>query len=92
MEQATKRYQSITESTGFMLAVTTLGGFLNSYTYATRDGVFANMHTGNMTRLGISLADGAPRRAVLPRIRDRAAYAEHVYSTILAARVRMPGV
>ena len=59
VEQATKRYQSITESTGFMLAVTTLGGFLNSYTYATRDGVFANMHTGNMTRLGISLADGA---------------------------------
>ena len=41
---------------------------------------------------GQLLADGAPRRAVLPRIRDRAAYAEHVYSTILAARVRMPGV
>ena len=59
MEQLTKRYQSITESTGFMLAVTALGGFLNTYTYATRDGVFANMHTGNMTKLGISLAGGA---------------------------------
>ena len=35
-----------------------LSGYLNAYTYATRGGIFANMHTGNMTKLGIGLASG----------------------------------
>ena len=39
-----------------MLSVT--GGFLDAYTYVSRDGVFANAQTGNFARLAISLANG----------------------------------
>lgn len=58
MEQTAKRYKTISESTAFMLALTLLSGYLNAYTYATRGGIFANMHTGNMSKLGVSLATG----------------------------------
>ena len=58
MEQTAKRYKTISESTAFMLLLTLLSGYLNAYTYATRGGIFANMHTGNMTKLGIGLASG----------------------------------
>lgn len=34
------------------------GGFLDAYTYVSRDGVFANAQTGNFARLAISLANG----------------------------------
>ena len=39
-----------------LLSVT--GGFLDAYTYISRDGVFANAQTGNFARLAISLASG----------------------------------
>ena len=39
-----------------LLSVT--GGFLDAYTYISRDGVFANAQTGNFARLAISLAGG----------------------------------
>lgn len=39
-----------------LLSVT--GGFLDAYTYVSRDGVFANAQTGNFARLAISLANG----------------------------------
>ena len=58
VEQTAKRYKIISESTAFMLLLTLLSGYLNAYTYATRGGIFANMHTGNMTKLGIGLASG----------------------------------
>ena len=35
-----------------------IGGYINAYTYMTRDGILANMHTANMSHLGISLALG----------------------------------
>lgn len=41
-----------------MLLLTLLSGYLNAYTYATRGGIFANMHTGNMTKLGIRAGFG----------------------------------
>ena len=53
-----KRYKTVTESTGFMLTVTLLSGYLNAYTYVTRGGIFANMHTGNMSKLGLGLLSG----------------------------------
>lgn len=56
VEQTAKRYKTISESTAFMVMLTLLSGYLNAYTYATRGGSFANMHTGNMSKLGISLA------------------------------------
>ena len=47
----TKRY-------GFSLSLATAGGFLESYTYVTRGGIFANAQTGNIARMGIFLAQG----------------------------------
>lgn len=34
------------------------GGFLDAYTFVSRDGVFANAQTGNFARLAIYLAEG----------------------------------
>ena len=39
-----------------MLSIT--GGFLDAYTFVSRDGVFANAQTGNFARLAIYLASG----------------------------------
>ena len=39
--------------------LTAVGGFLDAYTYFERGGVFANAQTGNIVKLGISLANGA---------------------------------
>lgn len=47
--------QKLMESTIFMAGMTALGGFCNAYTGITRGGVFANAHTANMAKLGISL-------------------------------------
>ncbi len=41
---------------GALLAVT--GGFLDAYTYLSRDRVFANAQTGNMVLLGLRLSEG----------------------------------
>lgn len=35
-----------------------VGGYLEAYTFVTRDGVFANSQTGNIARMGISFARG----------------------------------
>jgi len=45
------------ERTLFLSGVTFLGGFLDAYTYITRGGVFANNHTANMAKLGITLGN-----------------------------------
>lgn len=41
---------------GVMLAI--VGGFLDAYTYISRDGVFANAQTGNMVLLAINVRNG----------------------------------
>lgn len=38
------------------ILLTITGGFLESYSYVTRNGVFANAQTGNIARLGMALA------------------------------------
>ena len=43
---------------GVSLSLAVVGGFLEAYTYVTRDGVFANAQTGNIARMGINLAQG----------------------------------
>lgn len=43
-------------SVAALLSIT--GGFLDAYTFFSRDGVFANAQTGNFARLAISLASG----------------------------------
>ena len=37
---------------GVSLALAVVGGFLEAYTYVTRDGVFANAQTGNVVLMG----------------------------------------
>lgn len=54
-----KHHSSMAESTIFLAGITFLGGFLDTYTYVTRGGVFANNHTGNVAKLGIELARGS---------------------------------
>lgn len=54
----------IAEFYGVGAALTFVGGFLDAYTYISRDGVFANAQTGNMILFGLSLTDGDLRRAV----------------------------
>ena len=46
------------EKPRFLVIITLIGGYMNAYTYITRDGVLANMHTANMSHLGINLALG----------------------------------
>ncbi len=55
-----RRLKSLQPSESFPLAVilTLVGGFLDTYTYICRDGVFANAQTGNFAKMAISLAEG----------------------------------
>ncbi|MCQ2555138.1 MAG: DUF1275 domain-containing protein [Clostridia bacterium] len=42
----------------FLFVITLAGGFMNAYTFVTRHGILANMHTANMSKLGVSIALG----------------------------------
>ena len=42
----------------FIMITTFVGGYMNGYTYITRNNILANMHTANMSKLGISIALG----------------------------------
>ncbi|OPA74055.1 hypothetical protein BVG16_25215 [Paenibacillus selenitireducens] len=48
---------------GILLAF--VGGFLDAYTFISRDGVFANAQTGNIVLLGVQIAQGAWQQALL---------------------------
>jgi len=54
--------RSVTVSLGSLLAV--VGGFLDSYTFLTRNGVFATSQTGNIVLFGIESARGDWRSAI----------------------------
>lgn len=47
---------------GVLLALT--GGFLDSYTYLCRGGVFANAQTGNMALLGVNFLNGNTEKVI----------------------------
>ena len=42
----------------FIMIITFVGGYMNGYTYITRNNILANMHTANMSKLGINIAIG----------------------------------
>lgn len=42
----------------FVMIITIVGGYMNGYTYITRHNILANMHTANMSKLGINIALG----------------------------------
>ena len=48
---------------GVLMAM--IGGFLDAYTFVSRDGVFANAQTGNFVLLGIEIAQGELNQAFL---------------------------
>lgn len=48
----------------FLSLMTFIGGYMNAYTYITRDKILANMHTANMSKLGIKLALGQWKNAL----------------------------
>ena len=46
------------ESLQIMFILTLIGGFLDSYSYVTRGGVFAFAQTGNLVLLSINICYG----------------------------------
>lgn len=42
----------------FLMIITFVGGYMNGYTYITRHHKLSNMHTANMSKLGINIALG----------------------------------
>ncbi len=70
----------------FLSGVTFLGGYLNSYTYATRGGIMANNHTGDMSKLGIMLAQGEWSAALTAGLMILAAVFGAVLSEVLRVR------
>ena len=40
----------------FVIIMTFTGGYMNGYTYITRNKILANMHTANMSKLGINIS------------------------------------
>ena len=42
----------------FLMITTFVGGYMNGYTYITRNHKLSNMHTANMSKLGINIALG----------------------------------
>ena len=42
----------------FIMIITFVGGYMNGYTYITRNNILANMHTANMSKFGINIALG----------------------------------
>lgn len=55
LSKLTRHPVSISIRLAVLLAI--VGGFLDSYTYIDRGGVFANAQTGNIVLLGVSLAE-----------------------------------
>lgn len=45
------------ESPILMFCLTFIGGFLNSYSYFTRNGIFVTFHTGNLVRLSLGVIE-----------------------------------
>ena len=48
----------------FVIIITIVGGYMNGYTYITRHNILANMHTANMSKLGINIALGQWQNAL----------------------------
>ena len=63
MEETLKKAVPCQESLSVGLLLAVVGGFLDTYTYLTRGGVFANAQTGNMVLLSICAAQGQWARA-----------------------------
>ncbi|WP_428770656.1 YoaK family protein [Treponema sp. HNW] len=59
MQNKKQTVYNVHESLCVSLVLALMGGFLDSYTFILKDGVFANAQTGNLILLSISLFNGA---------------------------------
>ena len=48
----------------FLSCITFIVGYMNAYTYITRNQILANIHTANISKLGIKLALGQFKNAL----------------------------
>ncbi len=53
------------ESLPFGIVLSLIGGYLDAYTYISRDGVFANAQTGNIVFLGLHAAKGEWKQVLM---------------------------
>lgn len=83
MEQQREKQMSESLRLGLVLAL--VGGFLETYTYVGRGGVFANCQTGNLVLLALALAQGAWREAAA----YLAPVAAFVAGVLLAQAIRL---
>ncbi len=77
-----------TDTIGFAMLMSVIGGMMDGYSYIVRGGVFANGQTGNFLKLAIGLADGDPEkmiRSIVPIIGFWIGIftAHHIQTTIL---------
>lgn len=77
----------------FLMIITCIGGYMNAYTYVTRNGILANMHTANMSKFGINLALGQWHSAMhylLPMIACilGAAFSEYIKYLIIKKKYK----
>lgn len=56
--------KQMSDSFGLGALLILAGGFLDAYTYLSRDGVFANAQTGNIVLLGLNLFKGRPAACI----------------------------
>lgn len=71
---------------GIFLAI--VGGFLDTYTFIGRGGVFANAQTGNFVLMGIEVAIGEWKQAVL----HAAPILAFVFGVIVAEMIKKPSL
>lgn len=63
IDDANKKYPPW-ERPLFLIIITFVGGYMNAYTYITRNKILANMHTANMSKFGINIALGQYNEAL----------------------------
>ena len=81
-----KKFTSESVELGILLAI--VGGFLDAYTFVGRGGVFANAQTGNFVLMGIEVAIGEWRQAVLHAVPILA----FVLGVVIAELVKKPSM
>ncbi|MEH7119360.1 YoaK family protein [Neobacillus vireti] len=58
LKKRTVVHKLTAESVGLGILLAVVGGFLDAYTFVSRDGVFATSQTGNLVLLGVEVAHG----------------------------------
>jgi uncharacterized membrane protein YoaK (UPF0700 family) len=87
-ERKIRLFNFTSESVEFGIFLAIVGGFLDAYTFVGRGGVFANAQTGNFVLMGIEVAIGEWRQAVLHAVPILA----FVLGVVIAELVKKPSM